>query len=140
MSKAVPTAGPGVGELAGARRRMAARGWAFAPAVSGPVGGGMVMLGHGSTRAAVVVALAPYALLLLVVAVFAVGFLAAIARYMWRTGDQCAMERMMNVSARAVVSVLTLTPPDLLPVRAGDGRLARAGGTERPGPHPGRAA
>ena len=99
--------------MADARKRLLARGWALVPAASGPLGGGMVKLGHGSTTAALAVALAPYALWALLLAVFVVGYLAAIARCIWRTGDQEAMERMIMVSACAVVSILTLTVPAL---------------------------
>jgi hypothetical protein len=79
-------------------------GWALVPAASGPLGGGMVKLGHGSTTAALAVALAPYALWALLLSVFVVGYLAALARCIWRTGDQEAMERMIMVSACAVAS------------------------------------
>lgn len=100
--------------MADARKRLLARGWAFVPAASGPLGGGLLKLGHGSTTAALAVALAPCALWALLLSVFAAGYLAALARCIWRTGDQEAMERMIMVSARAVVSILTLTVPALL--------------------------
>jgi hypothetical protein len=99
--------------VADARKRLLARGWAFVPAASGPVGGGMLKLGHGSTTAALTVALTPCALWALLLSVFIAGYLAALARCMCRTGDQEAMERMIMVSACAVVSILTLTVPAL---------------------------
>jgi hypothetical protein len=97
--------------VADARKRLPAWGLARAPAASGPLGGGLLKLGHGSTAAALTVALAPYALWTLLLSVFLVGYLAAVARCIWRTGDQEVMERMIMVSAWAVVSILTLTVP-----------------------------
>jgi hypothetical protein len=112
------------------------------PAAVGPAGGGLLKLCHGSTTAALAVVLAPYALLALLLSVFVIGYLAALARCICRTGDQEAMERMIIVTAHAVVSILTLTVP-LLPVRRpppGVPSLPRAGTAEHPGPRPGRAA
>lgn len=95
-------------------RRLPARGWLYVPAVSGPVGGGMIKLGRGSTSAAVAVSLAPYAVCALLVGVFMVGYLAALARFLrGRPGEHEAMERLIIVSASAVVSILTLTVPVL---------------------------
>jgi hypothetical protein len=111
------------------------------PAASGPVGGGMLKLGHGSTAAALAVALAPCALWALLLSVFIVGYLAALARCMCRTGDQAAMERMIMVSACAVVSILTLTVP-ALPGRRPHPRVPsppRTESTGPPAPRPGRA-
>ena len=91
-------------------RRLLARGWFYVPAVSSPIGGGMIKLGRGSTLAAVAVGLAPYAVCALLLAVFVVGYLAALARYLWaRPGEHEAMERLITVSANAVISILTLT-------------------------------
>src|SRR5450755_281075 len=128
--------------VADARKRLPAWGWALVPAASGPVGGGMLKLGHGSTTAALAVGLAPYALWALLLSVFVIGYLAALARCIWRTGDQEAMERMIIVTACAVVSILTLTVP-ALPVsrRPPDvSSLSRSERAEPPGPRPGRAA
>jgi len=99
--------------------RLAARGWLYVPAASGPVGGGMIKLGHGSTTAAVAVGVAPYVVCALLLAMFAVGYLAALARFLrGHPGDQEAMEQLIMVSACAVVSILTLTAP-VVPARAG---------------------
>ena len=74
----------------------------------------MIKLGQGSTLAAVIVGLAPYAVCALMLTVFMVGYLAALARYLWAQPDQQkAMERLIIVSATAVVSILTLTAPRL---------------------------
>src|SRR5712691_10301218 len=95
-------------------RRLLARGWLYVPAVSGPVGGGMIKLGRGSTSAAMAVGLAPYAVCALLLSVFAVGYLAALARFLrGRPGEHEAMERLIIVSASAVVAILTLTVPVL---------------------------
>jgi hypothetical protein len=127
--------------VADARKRLLARGWAFVPAASGPVGGGMLKLGHGSATAALAVALAPYALWALLLSVFVVGYLAALARCIWRTGDQEAMERMIMVSACAVVSILTLMVP-ALPARrppSGASGLLRPESIGPPAQRPDRA-
>lgn len=74
----------------------------------------MIKLGHGSTPAAVAVGLAPYAVCALMLTIFVVGYLAALARYLWAQPEQQkAMERLIMVSANAVVSILTLTVPPL---------------------------
>lgn len=58
--------------------------------------------------------LAPYAVFALLLGVFAVGYVAALARFLrGRPGDQQAMERLIVVSASAVVAILTLTAPVL---------------------------
>jgi hypothetical protein len=83
--------------------------WLSVPAASSPVGGGLIKLGHGSTWAAVSVGVAPFALCALLYATFIVGYLAAVLRYVCSgTDGQRAMERLIIVSARAVVTVLTL--------------------------------
>jgi hypothetical protein len=57
-----------------------------------------------------VVALAPYAVLGLLLLIFAAGYLAALARYLCAGPDgQEAMERLVVLSANAIVSILTLT-------------------------------
>lgn len=105
-------------------RRLLARGWFYVPAASSPIGGGMIKLGRGSTLAAAAVGLAPYAICGLLLGVFVVGYLAALARYLWaQPGEQEAMERLIMVSANAVVSILTLTAP-ALPVQGKPPRRA----------------
>jgi hypothetical protein len=82
------------------------------PAVACPLGGGLIKLGHGSTWAAVGVGVAPYAICALLYAVFVVGYLAAVLRYLCAgPAGQQAMERLITVSASAIVSVLTGRPP-----------------------------
>jgi glucose uptake protein GlcU len=95
-------------------KRLLTRSWVYIPAVASPVGGGMIKLGRGSTLAAVAVSLAPYAVCALMLTVFMIGYLAALARYLWAQPEQQkAMERLIMVSANAVVSILTLTVPPL---------------------------
>ncbi|HEY5985648.1 MAG TPA: hypothetical protein VIV12_04585 [Streptosporangiaceae bacterium] len=91
-------------------KRLLGHGWLYVPAVSSPVGGGLIKLGHGSTWAAVVVGTAPYAICALLYTVFVIGYLAAVARCLCAKSEQEAMERLITVSANAVVSILTLTP------------------------------
>ena len=90
-------------------KRLLAHGWLYIPAVSSPVGGGLIKLGHGSTWAAVVVGAAPYVICVLLYTVFVIGYHAALLRYLCATSEQEAMERLITVSANAVVSILTLT-------------------------------
>ncbi len=93
----------------GPARRLLEHGWLYVPAVSSPIGGGMIKLGHGSTWAAVGVGVAPYVVCTLLCLVFIVGYLAAVLRYLWAGPDgQHAMERLITVSANAVVCILTL--------------------------------
>jgi len=88
-------------------RQFAARGWIYA---AGPIGGGLIKLGQGSTVAAAAVGLAPYAVLGLLLLVFLIGYLAALARYLCAGPEgQEAMERLLMISANAIVSILTLT-------------------------------
>jgi hypothetical protein len=83
--------------------------WLYLPAVSSPVGGGLIKLGHGSTWAAVSVGVAPYAICALLYVTFIIGYLAAVLRYLCSGEEgQQAMERLIKVSATAVVSILTL--------------------------------
>jgi hypothetical protein len=102
--------------MTGSRTKcLMARGWVYVPAVSGPIGGGLIKLGRGSTAAAVAVGLAPYVIWALLLAVFVIGYIAALTRYLWaKPDDHDAMERLITISANAVVSILTLsvaTPP-----------------------------
>jgi hypothetical protein len=93
-------------------RRPLANCWLFLPAVANPVAGGMIKLGRGSTLAAVTVGLAPYAVFGFLLAVFAIGYLAAVARYLCSgPPQQEAMERLIVITASTVVSILTLTAP-----------------------------
>jgi len=91
-------------------------GWLYIPAVSSPVGGGLIKIGHGSTWAAVAVGTAPYAICAMLYLLFVIGYLAALIRYMCaKSGGQEAMERLITVSANAIVSILTLTTTKLPP-------------------------
>jgi hypothetical protein len=88
-------------------RRPPSRGWRYLPAVSSPIGGGMIELGHGGTWAAVTVGAAPYAVCALLYAVFGIGYLAAVLRYLCAgPGGQEAMERLIAASASAMVAIL----------------------------------
>lgn len=90
--------------------RLPACSWLYVPAASGPIGGGLIKLGHGGTAAAVTVAVAPYAACALLYAVFVVGYLGALVRYLCAgTAGQQAMERLIATSANAVVAILTLS-------------------------------
>jgi hypothetical protein len=91
-------------------RQLLIRGWLCASAAAGPIGGGLIKLGRGSTMAAVTVSLAPYALLGLLLLVFAVGYFAALSRYLCAGSEgQEAMKHLMMISVNAIVSILTLT-------------------------------
>lgn len=97
-------------------KRLLSHGWLYIPAVSSPVGGGLIKIGHGSTWAAVVVGAAPYAICAMLYVVFVIGYLAALIRYMCAgPAGQEAMERLITVSANAIVSILTLTVTRLPP-------------------------
>ena len=62
------------------------------------------------------VGLVPYAVWALLIAVFAVGYLAALARFLCAgPGGADALERLVLVSANAVVAILTLTSAEGLP-------------------------
>jgi len=88
-------------------RQLISRGWLYLPAASCPIGGGLIELGHGGTWAAVVVGAAPYAVYGLLYAVFGIVHLAAALRYLCAGPDgQQAMERLIEVSAGAVVTIL----------------------------------
>lgn len=90
--------------------RLTSRACMGIPAACGPVGGGLIKMGHGSNWAAVTVAIIPYATCVLVHAAFVIGYLCAVLRYLC-SGEpgQCAMERLIAISANAVVALLTLT-------------------------------
>jgi hypothetical protein len=83
----------------------------FWPAtVAGPMGGGLIKLGGGSTWAATIVGAAPYAMYVLGCLVFLIGYLTAVIRYVCSgPKGQEAMERLITISANAVVAILTLT-------------------------------
>lgn len=86
-----------------------AHGWLYVPAAAGPIGGGMIKIGGGSSWAAVTVGAAPYVVCLLLDLVFVIGYLAALTRYLCSGhAGQEAMERLITVSANAVVAILTL--------------------------------
>jgi hypothetical protein len=92
------------------KRLVPVHGWLYASAASGPIGGGLIKLGHGSNWAAVGVGVAPYAICALLYSVFMIGYLAAVLRYLFSgPAGQQSMERLITVSANAIVSVLTLT-------------------------------
>lgn len=96
-------------------KRLLAHGWLYIPAVSSPVGGGLIKLGHGSTWAAVTVGTAPYVICAFLYAVFVIGYLAAVTRCIVKSAEQEAMERLITVSANAIVAILTLTAIRLPP-------------------------
>jgi hypothetical protein len=96
-------------------KRLLAHGWLYIPAVSSPVGGGLIKLGHGSTWAAAAVGTAPYVICAFLYAVFVIGYLAAVTRCLLKSGEQEAMERLITVSANAIVAILTLTAIRLPP-------------------------
>ena len=103
-------------------KRLLTHGWLYIPAVSSPIGGGLIKIGHGSTWAAVTVGVAPYAICAMLYVVFVIGYLAALTK----SGDQEAMERLITVSANAIVSILTLTTTKL-PPQARQPSTARTG-------------
>jgi hypothetical protein len=95
-------------------RRLLAHGWPYVPAASSPIGGGLIKLGQGSTWAAAAVGIAPYAVCGLLFTVFVIGYLAALIRcVLTKPEEQEAMERLITVSANAIVSILTLTAATL---------------------------
>jgi hypothetical protein len=85
-----------------------------------PVGGGLIKLGHGSDWAAVAVGVAPYAVCALLYLVFGLGYLAAVLRFLCAgTAGQQAMERLIAISASAVVGIVTGHVPAPRASRAG---------------------
>jgi hypothetical protein len=91
-----------------AARRPLTHTWPAAAAA--PVGGGLIKLGGGSTWAATLVGAAPYAVYVLACLVFLLGYTTAVLRYVC-SGEkgQESMERLITLSANAVVAILTLT-------------------------------
>lgn len=80
------------------------------PAASSPIGGGLIKVGQGSTWAAVAVGIAPYAVCALLFTVFVIGYLAALIRCLCAKPEQQEIrERLITVSANAIVSIMTLT-------------------------------
>lgn len=95
------------------------------PVLGGVIGGGFIKLGHGSTAAAVLVAVVPYSICLLLCSVFAIGYLTAVRRYLRAEApEREAMERLIMISAEAIVSVLTLNKPAFAAARTRPGALA----------------
>jgi hypothetical protein len=91
-------------------RRLLAHGWLYVPAASSPIGGGLIKLGQGSTWAAVAVGVAPYALCALLFTVFVICSLGALIRCLCAKPEQQeTRERLITVSANAIVSIMTLT-------------------------------
>ena len=91
-------------------RRLLAHGGLYLPAASSPIGGGLIKLGQGSTWAAVAVGMAPYAVCALLFTVFVIGHLAALIRCLCAKPEQQEIrERLITVSANAIVSIMTLT-------------------------------
>lgn len=84
--------------------------WLCAPAVSFPIGGAVIKLVGGSTRAAVAVGAAPYVMYALLRLVRVIGHLVAAIYLGSEAEGQEAMERRITLSANAVVSILTLRP------------------------------
>lgn len=100
-----------------AARRLA-HGWRYLPAASAPIGGGLIKIGRASTWAAVSVGLAPYAIWAALCAVFLIGYLAALIRYICSGQEgQDAMACLITTSVNAIVSILTLTPPTPMPAK-----------------------
>ncbi len=93
------------------KRLVPVHGWLYAPAASGPIGGGLIKLGHGSNWAAITVGVAPYAICALLYSVFMIGYLAAVLRYLF-TGPagQQSMERLIQPTPAAVTSKLRAVP------------------------------
>jgi hypothetical protein len=106
-----------------------AHGWLYIPAVSGPVGGGLIKLGHGGTWAAVAVGTAPYVICTLLYSVFMIGYLAALIRYLCaKPEEREALLRFITVSANSIVSILTLTAVRLPPQTMQPPMLPRSDG------------
>lgn len=85
----------------------------------------MIRLAGGSTGAALAVALAPYLVWALPLAVVAVGCLAALPRFAWARGGE-GLEWVVAVLVNAAVALLTLTPV-VVPPRSGAGSDGAAG-------------
>lgn len=107
------------------------------PAVSGPLGGGLIKLGGGDTWAAVAVGAAPYAVCTLAWSIFLIGYLTALIRYVCSGPEgQESMERLIAISANSVVGILTLTcvklPSRPRATRDSPHRHTRRGASRRP--------
>lgn len=96
------------------RMRGAANSWRYRlPEVAGPVGGGLLKIGHASTWAAVGVSLAPIGVVAALDAIFMIGYVPAVICYLCSGPDrQDAMARLISTSANAIVALLTLTPTE----------------------------
>ena len=91
-------------------RRPPIDGWLRMPTACSPIGGGMIKLAGGPTWAALTVGAGPYVIYAMLYLPFMLGFFAAIARCLCSHADtRQAMERLITVSANAVIAILTLT-------------------------------
>jgi hypothetical protein len=123
-------------------RRPPIPGWAPVSAASGPLGGGLIKLAHGSTQAATTVAIAPFVLLALLLVVFSAGFAVMLLRYVRCQQDRVDMERMTLLWAGVLVSILTQRLPKSLAPRQAASQVDSipfARGEDRP-PGPDKAA
>lgn len=89
--------------------RRTTRIWFPISAVGGPIGGGLIMIGHGSTLASMVVGCAPFALCALLYCLFGVTFLAATLRYACTGKSQ---RDFIAAATNAVVAILNRVPVD----------------------------
>lgn len=88
------------------------------PQVAGPIGAGLIKIGHASTSAAVSVGLAPYAIVAALYAIYIVEHVLAAICYLCSGRDrQDAIEHLITTSANAIVSLLTLTPANKYGIR-----------------------
>jgi hypothetical protein len=90
-------------------RRALTSGWLYLPAVAGPISGVMIQLGGGSIWIAALVGTAPYALYMVPYSAFLIGYIAVVIRWVCGPQTQESMERLILLSANAVVGLLTLT-------------------------------
>jgi hypothetical protein len=113
-------------------KRIQAPGWLALANACCPIGGGLIKLGHGSTVAALVLGVAPYAVWALVYCLFGVGFFFAALRYLWTGKSQ---HDFIATWSSAEVAVLTLTAPKLPEQVPGAPKVSRAKvGARRPPP------
>jgi hypothetical protein len=81
------------------------------PQVAGPIGAGLIKIGHASTWAAVSVGLAPYAIVAALYGIYILEHVPAAICYLCSGRDrQDAIDRLITTSTNAIVSLLTLTP------------------------------